>query len=94
MPSNQTVYFKGKMDIKEACRQASTREPGTSFTKRVLGHEDVKNTEIYINIVGFDDNENYVCKVGATKEEWINLIEPRFERLGEDGDEWYFRKRK
>jgi integrase len=61
---------------------------------KVLGHRCIKNTMIYIDLVGLDDDENYVCKIGSTKEERINLIEGGFERVDRDGDEWYFRKRK
>ncbi len=61
---------------------------------KILGHRCIKNTMIYIDLAGLDDNENYVCKIGSTKEERINLIESGFERVDKDGDEWYFRKRK
>jgi hypothetical protein len=61
---------------------------------RVLGHKSIKNTMIYINLAGLDEDENYVCKVATTKEERINLIEGGFTFVAKEGDEWYFRKRK
>ena len=41
----------------------NTLELGTSFTlSGFLGHKSIKNAEIYVNIVGFDDNENYILQ--------------------------------
>ena len=86
------VNFRGLRYFKGTSEYFGTRD--IFYVKRILGHKSIKNTEIYVNIVGFDDNENYVCRVAATKEERINLIESGFERVDKDGDEWYFRKRK
>ena len=86
------VNFRSLRHFKGTSEYLRTRD--IYHVKRVLGHKNLKNTEVYINIVGFDDNDNYVCKVASTKEERIALIEAGFERVGDDGDEWYFRKRK
>ena len=86
------VNFRSLRHFKGTSEYLRTRD--IYHVKRVLGHKSIKNTEIYINIVGFDDNENYICKVGATKEERISLIEAGFTLVGKDGDEWYFRIRK
>jgi integrase len=86
------VNFRSLRHFKGTAEYLRTRD--IFHVKRVLGHKSIKNTEIYINIVGFDDNENYVCKVASTKEERIALIEAGFQRVGKDGGEWYFRKRK
>lgn len=86
------INFRSLRHFKGTSEYLRTRD--IYHVKRVLGHKSIKNTEIYINIVGFDDTENYICKVAATKEERINLIEAGFEKVGNDGDEWYFRKRK
>ena len=61
---------------------------------RVLGHKSIKNTMVYINLAGLDEDENYICKVATTKEERINLIEGGFAFVAKEGEEWYFRKRK
>jgi len=86
------INFRSLRHFKGTSEYLRTRD--IYHVKRVLGHKSIKNTEIYINIVGFDDNENFICKVAATKEERINLIEAGFEKVDKDGDEWYFRKRK
>ena len=61
---------------------------------RVLGHKSIKNTMVYINLAGLDEDENYICKVAATKEERINLIEGGFIFVAKERKERYFRKRK
>lgn len=63
------VNFRRLRHFKGTTEYLRTR--GIFHLKRVLGHKNIKNTEIYINIVG--DNENYVCRVVATKEERISL---------------------
>ena len=86
------VNFRSLRHFKGTSEYLRTRD--IYHVKRVLGHKNIKNTEIYINIVGFDDNENYICKTATTKDERINLIEAGFTLVEKDGDEWYFRKRK
>ena len=86
------VNFRGLRHFKGTAEYLRTRD--IFYVKRILGHKNIKNTEIYINIVGFDDNENYVCRVASTKEERISLIEAGFNLVEADGEEWYFRKRK
>jgi integrase len=61
---------------------------------KVLGHKCIKNTMIYIDLAGLDEDENYVCKVATNREERINLIEAGFSFVAKNGEEWYFRKRK
>ena len=61
---------------------------------KVLGHKCIKNTMIYIDLAGLDDDENYVCKVATNKEERINLIEGGFTFVAKADEEWYFRKRR
>jgi len=64
------------------------------YVQRLLGHKSIQNTLIYIDIVGFDQSENYVCKVASTEAERVALVESGFEYVAQDEISWYFRKRK
>ncbi len=67
--------------------------------KAILGHRSIMNTqryvELYIEMYGNLQPENYVSKVATTKEERKMFIESGFEWVGQDNDGLtYFRKRK
>ena len=67
--------------------------------KAVLGHRSIMNTqryvELYTEIYGNLQPENYVSKVASTKEERKMFIESGFEWVGQDNDGLtYFRKPK
>jgi len=65
--------------------------------KTVLGHKDIKNTMIYINIeqaLFLEQNDEWTCKVAHNETEAIQLIETGFEYVTDINGNKLFRKRK
>jgi len=63
------------------------------YIQRVLGHKNIKNTLIYIQLVNFETDE-YVAKVAKTLDEACQLVEAGFEYVTEMDGAKIFRKRK
>lgn len=61
--------------------------------QRKMGHRNIKNTLIYIDLVDFERDE-FICKVAKTLEEASKLIELGFEYITEIDGAKLFRKRK
>jgi integrase len=61
--------------------------------QRKMGHRNIKNTLIYIDLVDFKDEE-YISKVAKTVKEACQLIEAGFEYVTEIDGAKLFRKRK
>ena len=67
------------------------------YVMRFLGHKNINNTMIYIQLeeaLFNEENEEYVCKVAATLEETKQLIEAGFEHVCDFNGNKVFRKRK
>lgn len=67
------------------------------YVMKFLGHRDVKNTLIYIDLesVGYSKGgENYHAKTAKTETEAIQLVEAGFEYVCDIGEVKLFRKRK
>ena len=66
--------------------------------KTVLGHKDIKNTMIYINIeqaLFLEQNDEWTCKVAHNEKEAVDLIESGFTYVNNMGDTTaLYRKRK
>jgi hypothetical protein len=63
---------------------------------KFLGHREVKNTLIYIDLeIAYypNTNSNYVSKVAKTEQEICNLIDSGFEYVCDLQDAKIFRKR-
>jgi hypothetical protein len=61
---------------------------------RVLGHKNIKNTLVYIQLIEFKGDE-YVSKVATNAEEALQLIEAGFEYICTSPEDlMLFRKRK
>jgi len=61
---------------------------------QVLGHKQIKNTLLYTQLVKFEENDEFVCKVARNPEEIQALIEAGFEYVLQKDGLAYFRKRK
>jgi integrase len=61
---------------------------------KVLGHKNIKNTLIYTQLVKFEDEDEYICKIARKPEEIAKLIEAGFEYICEHDGLKFFRKRK
>ena len=46
---------------------------------RILGHKNIKNTLVYTQLVEFDEDDQYVCKVATTTKEATELVTAGFE---------------
>jgi integrase len=64
------------------------------FVKQQMGHRKIETTLVYTQLLQFEEDENYTCKVAKTIDEATQLIENGFEYVtGMDGIK-LFRKRK
>ncbi|MEM2936035.1 MAG: tyrosine-type recombinase/integrase [Candidatus Bathyarchaeia archaeon] len=60
----------------------------------VLGHKEIKNTLLYTQLVKFEGEDEYICKVARKPDEIQGLIEAGFEYILQKDGLAYFRKRK
>jgi integrase len=64
------------------------------FTKQQMGHRKIETTLIYTQLLQFDKDDNYTCKVAQNIEQATELIENGFEYVTEMDGTKLFRKRK
>jgi len=64
------------------------------FTKQQMGHRKIETTLIYTQLLQFEKDDNYTCKVAQTIEQATELIESGFEYVTEMDGLKLFRKRK
>jgi integrase len=64
------------------------------FTKQQMGHRKIETTLIYTQLLQFDKDDNYTCKVAQNIEQATDLIENGFEYVTEMDGLKLFRKRK
>jgi integrase len=64
------------------------------FTKQQMGHRKIETTLIYTQLLQFNRDEDYTCKVAETVEQATDLIENGFEYITEMDGMRLFRKRK
>ena len=60
--------------------------------QQTLGHKNIKNTLLYIQLANVEENSDYVCKVAKTPQEIQPLIEQGFEFVCVFDGLTYFRK--
>ena len=64
----------------------------------ILGHRKLDTTYRYVRLYDqmYKDihPEQFITKIASIKEERFELFNNGWSKVGEDGDEWYFRKRK
>lgn len=61
---------------------------------KFLGHKNIKNTLIYIQLVEFGAEDQYHIKVARTLKEACELVKAGFEYVTDMNDAKIFRKRK
>jgi integrase len=64
------------------------------FTKQQMGHRKIETTLIHTQLLQFDKDDNYTCKVAQNIEQATELIENGFEYVTEIDGIRLFRKRK
>ncbi|MDH5462273.1 MAG: hypothetical protein OEZ29_03870 [Candidatus Bathyarchaeota archaeon] len=62
--------------------------------KNLLGHKKIDNTMKYTQLVSFEAEDQFTCKVAKTLEEAKKLVESGFEHVTDVNDAKLFRKRK
>jgi integrase len=65
-----------------------------SFLKQQMGHRKIETTLIYTQLLQFEKDDNYTCKVAQNVEQATELIENGFEYVTEMDGLKLFRKRK
>jgi len=64
---------------------------------QTLGHKNIKNTLLYTQLVGVEEDKGFICKIAKTPMDAVALIEDGFElhcSYGENDEIKLFRKRK
>jgi len=61
---------------------------------QVLGHREIKNTLLYTQLIKFEEEDEFICKVARKPDEVQELIEAGFEYVLQKEGLAYFRKRK
>jgi integrase len=64
------------------------------FLKQQMGHKKIETTLIYTQLLQFEQDDNYTCKVAQNVEQATELIENGFEYVTEMDGLKLFRKRK
>jgi len=64
------------------------------FVKQQMGHKKIENTLKYTQLLQFEKDDNYTCKVVQNVEQATELIENGFEYVTEMNGLKLFRKRK
>jgi integrase len=64
------------------------------FVKQQMGHKKIETTLIYTQLLQFERDDNYTCKVAQNVEQATELIESGFEYVTEMDGLKLFRKRK
>ncbi|MDP2855803.1 MAG: site-specific integrase, partial [bacterium] len=62
------------------------------LVKQQLGHRRIETTLIYTQLI--DSNEEYVCEIASTLEEFTKLLESGFEYISDFDGKKVLRKRK
>jgi integrase len=64
------------------------------FVKQQMGHKKIETTLVYTQLLQFEQDENYTCRVAKNIEEATKLIENGFEYIQEIDGIRLYRKRK
>ena len=64
------------------------------LVKQQMGHKKIETTLIYTQLLAFNTEEEFTCKVATNGKEQMELIEHGFEYVNEMDGLKYFRKRK
>jgi integrase len=90
-PRINLISFRTLRHYKGSMEYYRTRD--IIHVKQVLGHKSINNTMRYVSLIPRDDDD-FVVKIATDKVGRVKLLEEGFELIGQDGNEWYLRKRK
>ncbi|MBS7659782.1 MAG: hypothetical protein QXK78_00085 [Candidatus Bathyarchaeia archaeon] len=80
--------------LKSGLREPTEKTSDALRVMKTLGHRSIKNALIYTHLIeGLKDDE-YICKVARTPEEFAQLIGASFEHVCEHEGLKLFRRRK
>jgi len=90
-PRLRQIHFHTLRHFKGSTEAMKTRDP--FHVKYLLGHKKLENTEIYMHLTEFG-NEEYHSSTAKTVEEALKLIDSGFEYVTDMDDLKLFRRRK
>ena len=64
------------------------------FVKQQMGHKKIETTLVYTQLLQFEQDDNYTCRVAKNQTEITQIIESGFEYVTEQDGLKFFRKRK
>jgi len=76
-PRIQRITFKTFRHFKGTMEYHKTKD--ILHVKRVLGHRNIKNTEVYTHLIDFPNKDDYIAKSVRTHEEALKLMEIGFD---------------
>ncbi len=90
-PRINLISFRTLRHYKGSMEYYRTRD--IIHVKQVLGHKSINNTMRYVSLILREDDD-FIVKIAPDKATRVKLLEEGFELMGQDGEEWYLRKRK
>ncbi len=90
-PRINLISFRTLRHYKGSMEYYRTRD--IIHVKQVLGHKSINNTMRYVSLIPREDDD-FIVQIGTDKAARVKLLEEGFELIGQDGNEWYLRKRK
>ena len=91
-PRIKKITFHTLRHWKATTEYAKTKD--ILHVMQVLGHKNIKNTLLYTQLIPFEKDDAFTCKVAKTPKEIQDLIELGFEFICSQEDLKFFRKRK
>ncbi len=94
-PRIQRISFHTFRHWKGTMEYHKTRD--IMHVKQVLGHKNINNTMVYINIeqaIFLAENDDFTCKVAHNEQEEAELIEAGFQHINNRGELAFYKKRK
>jgi len=70
--------------------QLYARTKDILYVQKQMGHKNLRNTLIYTQLIQFDEDENFTCKVAQTQQQMTDLIEHGFTFIHEKDGLAYF----
>ncbi|MGA3109246.1 MAG: tyrosine-type recombinase/integrase [Candidatus Bathyarchaeia archaeon] len=90
-PRLNLISFRTLRHYKGSMEYYRTRD--IIYVKQILGHKSINNTMRYVSLIPREDDD-FVVKIATDKAGRVKFLEEGFELIGQDGNEWYLRKRK
>ena len=90
-PRINLISFRTLRHYKGSMEYYRTRD--IIHVKQLLGHKSINNTMRYVSLIPHGDDD-FMVKIAPDKAARVKLLEEGFELIGQEGEEWYLRKRR